>query len=143
MNLVGFWERFAPIVVVLPILILAIFYLKNRFFKGSKPPSRKMIHIRIGDDTTLFLKRKKFWGKWYYAIEANKFPVVWKSPEEEYDELNKDMKAPEEQWLKNLDKLTKPGGPMGQTVKEAYSQPEEVAQRKFINRIFRKTKEKI
>ena len=96
MNLGKIWEYFAPVVVALPILVLVVFYLLNKFSKRQKPPDYAKIHVRIGDDATFFLERKKFWGKWYYAIEADKFPVVWKSPEESYRELAKTMKALEE-----------------------------------------------
>jgi len=45
---------------------------------------------------------------------------------------------PEEQWLKNLDALTKPGGGYEEAVKSYYDQPEQVARRRAEEKLFSK-----
>jgi len=45
MNLASFWGYFGPIAIVGAVLILVIFYLVNKFFKGSKPSAYTKFYV--------------------------------------------------------------------------------------------------
>jgi len=91
------------------------------------------LHATCGD-ISIILERRWLDGGWRWVLYE--LPIsLW--PPDEYNELNKSMRAPEEKWLANLDVLTKEGGPIDQAVKKSYGQPERIDRRKLASYFFR------
>ena len=108
---------------VLLVTVLAVWGLsrvarrvKNSMPEGVDKKYPKKIFV-FYDDRHIVLERRWLDGEWKYVLNS---PIHFLSPEEEYNELNKNMRAPEEKWLANLDALTKEGGPMDQAIEKAY-----------------------
>jgi len=116
--------------------------LKNYFRRFSKPDKNRpaRVHLRVGDDLSLILERIWFRGQWRYLVQGE-LPYRFGSSESKEKisqlEIPKCLRdKPEEQWLKNLDALTKPGGGYEEAVKSYYDQPKQVARRRVEEKLF-------
>ncbi|OGZ41108.1 MAG: hypothetical protein A3B04_01285 [Candidatus Portnoybacteria bacterium RIFCSPLOWO2_02_FULL_39_11] len=156
-SLMGFLDSFKPFELVCGTLIVfvATFMaiwgfcrkLKQhreylRVIRGEDKNLPESFSVLTTDGVHLTLERDWIDGKWRYMLKGE-LPYCFVSPEskKEIDQLEipECLKGkPEEQWLKNLDALTKPGGGYEEAVKSYYDQPEQVARRRAEEKLFSK-----
>lgn len=93
------------------------------------------------DGAHLTLERDWVDKKWCYVLKD--LPYQLGSPERNQLEIPDCLKGkPEEQWLKNFDKVTRPGGLMDGAIKEAYNTPEAIDRQKLSEEVGRIVREK-
>jgi hypothetical protein len=69
------------------VVLVYVWYKHRQFYRAlQNNPPQKHLHIKL-DEVWIILERRMFYGKWYYVMSADKFPIAYKKPDDEFKEL--------------------------------------------------------